>query len=319
MATPAHSSAAPSQASLDQRIAAVRSFNRFYTRQIGLLQDRMYQSPFSLTEVRVLYELAHRIRPTASELSKDLGLDPGYLSRILRSFEKRKLIARSPSASDGRQSLLSLTEHGKKVFAPLDQRSHDEVGAVISKVAVAGQVRLMDAMHTIESLLGDQPEPKSPYLLRPHQPGDMGWVVYRHGILYSQEYGYDENFEALVAEIVAKFIQNFDPKTERCWIAERSGEIVGTVFLVKQSKTVAKLRLLLVEPKARGLGIGKRLVEECVRFARQVGYKKITLWTQSELEAARGIYQRAGFRLVRKDAHHSWGKDLVSEIWDMKL
>ena len=316
---PNYATAIEKQSSLDQRIAAVRRFNRFYTRQIGLLQDRMYQSPFSLTEVRVLYELAHRARPTASELSRDLGLDPGYLSRVLRSFEKRKLIARSPSASDGRQSLLSLSEHGKKVFAPIDQRSHDEVGAVIGKLAVTDQARLIEAMRTMENLFGDQPEPKSPYLLRPHQPGDMGWVVYRHGILYSQEYGYDENFEALVAEIVARFIQHFDSKAERCWIAERNGEIVGSVFLVKQSKTVAKLRLLLVEPKARGLGIGKRLVEECVRFARQVGYRKITLWTQSELQAARGIYQSAGFQLVKKTPHDSWGRHSISEIWDMKL
>lgn len=312
-------SAAPGQACLDQGIAAVRSFNRFYTRHIGLLQDRMYQSPFSLTAVRVLYELAHRTQPTASELSKDLGLDPGYLSRILRSFEKRKLIARSPSTSDGRQSLLSLTPHGQKVFAPIDQRSHDEVGFILSRLAATDQARLVDAMHTLESLLGGRSEAQSPYLLRPHQPGDMGWVVYRHGLLYAQEYGYNEHFEALVAEIVAKFVQHFDPKAERCWVAERNREVVGSVFLVRQSKTVAKLRLLLVEPTARGLGIGKRLVEECVRFARQVGYRKITLWTQSELQAARGIYQRAGFKLVKKTPHHSWGKDLVSEVWDKKL
>lgn len=303
----------------DQHIAAVRGFNRFYTRQIGLLHDRMYQSPFLLSEVRVLYELANRVRPTATELSKDLGLDPGYLSRILRGFEKRKLITRKPSASDGRQSLLSLTDQGKKVFAPLDRRSRDEVGDMLGKLSAAEQARLMEAMHTIETVLGNPPEPRTPYILRPHQPGDMGWIVHRHGVLYAQERGYDEGFEALVAEIVAKFTRHFDPKAERCWIAEKDGEIVGCVFLVKQSKTVAKLRLLLVEPKARGLGIGKRLVEECVRFARQVGYKKITLWTQSDLEEARGIYQRTGFRVVKKKRHHSWGHDLVAEIWDMKL
>ena len=305
--------------SLDQRIAAVRRFNRFYTRQIGLLQGTLYQSPFSLAEVRVLYELAHRNRPTAAEISKDLGLDPGYLSRILRSFEKRKLIARSPSESDGRQSLLALTAQGQKVFAPLERRSRDEVGGMLGKLNVAEQSRLVEAMHAVENLAGNRTQPLLPYLLRPHQPGDMGWVVHRHGVLYAREHGYDEEFEALVAEIVAKFIQHFDPKRERCWIAERDGEIVGSVFLVKKSKTIAKLRLLLVEPKARGLGIGKRLVDECVRFARQVGYKKITLWTQSDLDAARHLYRQAGFHVAEKKKHHSFGHDLVAEIWEVKL
>jgi DNA-binding MarR family transcriptional regulator/N-acetylglutamate synthase-like GNAT family acetyltransferase len=307
---------------LDERINAVRRFNRFYTHQIGALNEGLYKSPFSLTEVRVLYELAHRENPTATELGKDLGLDAGYLSRMLRTFEKRGFVRRTPSATDGRQSLLSLTTQGRKVFAPLDARSHNEVGTMLSGLSAAEQRRLLDAMRTIERLLGNHPESaeKAPYLLRPHQPGDMGWVVHRHGVLYSQEYGYDERFEALVANIVAHFIERYDSKRERCWIAEKDGEIVGSVFLVMKSKTVAKLRLLLVEPSARGLGIGKRLVGECVRFGRQVGYKKITLWTQSELGAARHLYQEAGFHLTQKKTHSSWSKDnLVAETWEVKL
>lgn len=303
----------------DQRIAAIREFNRFYTRQIGLLQDHLYQGPFSLAEVRVLYELAHRDQPTATEIGKDLGLDPGYLSRILRGFEKRKVIARAPSAADGRQSLLALTAEGRRVFAPLDRQSHDEVAALLARLSAGEQSQLIDATRSIGRLLGNRADPRTPYLLRPHQPGDMGWVVHRHGVLYCQERGYDTEFEGLVAEIVAKFLKNFDPKAERCWIAERDGEIVGSVFLVKKSKTVAKLRLLLVEPKARGLGIGKRLVDECVRFARQAGYTKITLWTQSDLDAARHLYKEAGFHVVEKKKHHSFGHHLVAEIWEIKL
>jgi DNA-binding MarR family transcriptional regulator/GNAT superfamily N-acetyltransferase len=270
--------------------------------------------------VRVLYEIAHREKATASELCKELDLDPGYLSRILSNFEKRGLIDKSPSEADGRQSLLSLTQQGQKTLAPLEARSNEEVAAMLGRLSEGEQTRLVEAMHCINRLLAPAPDtPQPPYLLRPHQPGDMGWVVHRHGVLYSQEYGYDERFEALIAEIVADFIQHFDPKRERCWIAEKDREIVGSVFLVKKSKTVAKLRLLLVEPAARGLGIGKRLVAECIRFARQVGYKKMTLWTQSDLPAARRIYEQAGFRLVQKKPHHSWGRDLVSETWDLKL
>lgn len=307
------------RARLGQRIAAVRHFNRFYTRQIGLLREKPYQTSLSLTEVRVLYELAHREKPTAAELSSDLGLDAGYLSRMLAGFEKRGWLEKTACAADGRQSLLSLTGRGRKILAPLDARSREEVGKILGGLSAAEQSRLIDAMHTIEKLLGDRSRQESAYIIRPHQPGDMGWVVHRHGALYAQEYGYDEHFEALVAEIVAKFVQKFDPKRERCWIAEKDGEIVGFVFLVRHAKTVAKLRLLLVEPAARGLGIGKRLVEECVRFARQVGYRKITLWTQSSLHAARGIYEKAGFRLVGQKKHHSWGHDLVAETWDLVL
>jgi DNA-binding MarR family transcriptional regulator/N-acetylglutamate synthase-like GNAT family acetyltransferase len=305
---------------IDENIHAVRAFNRFYTRQIGVLREGLLKSPFSLTELRVLYEIAQRQQPTATELCQQLGLDPGYLSRILRGFEKRGLVRKSASEADGRQSLLGLTARGKQTFATLDTRQSEEVATMLRRLPAAEQARLVQAVRVIETVLGDRPESKTPYILRTHQPGDMGWVVHRHGVLYAQEYGYDESFEALVAEIIAKFIQHFDPRRERCWIAERDGEIVGSVFLVKKSKTVAKLRLLLVEPSARGLGIGKRLVEECLRFARQVGYKKMVLWTQSELPAARHIYQEAGFRLAQEKKHQSWGRDdLVSQVWERKL
>lgn len=303
----------------DTRVAAVRRFNRFYTRQIGLLQDGYLKSPFSLSEVRVLYELAHRERPTATELGRDLGLDAGYLSRILRGFQKRGFLKRVPSEHDGRQSHLSLTQRGQAAFAPLNTRSHEDIGAMLAAVPATEQARLVQAMHAIEGILGAQPEKKVSYLLRPHRPGDMGWVVHRHGAIYAQEYGWDERFEALVARIAAKFIERYDPKRERCWIAEKDGEIVGSVFLVKHSKTVAQLRLMLVEPKVRGLGIGARLVDECVRFARENGYRKITLWTNSVLVAARHIYRKAGFRLVHKERHHSFGHALVGEIWDLTL
>lgn len=311
------------EAPLTHRIDAVRRFNRFYTREIGVLQEGLLDTSFSLTEARVLYELAHRQKPTATELRNDLALDAGYLSRILSGFEKRGLLQKTPSEEDGRQSLLALTDEGRAVFAPLEARSVQQVNAMLEKLPETGQRQLVGAMETIRKLLAapDQPDraAKAPYLLRPHQPGDMGWLVHRHGVLYSQEYGYDETFEALVAEIVAKFIQRYDAKRERCWIAEKDGEIVGSVFLVAKSKTAAKLRLLLVEPAARGLGIGARLVGECARFARQAGYKKIVLWTQDELAAARHVYKKAGFHVVEQKRHHSFGKDLVAETWELAL
>ncbi|HEX7127706.1 MAG TPA: GNAT family N-acetyltransferase [Thermodesulfobacteriota bacterium] len=304
---------------LDRRIDAVRRFNRFYTQTIGALHEGHLRSPFSLTQARVLYELAHRHEPTAAALAADLGLDAGYLSRILRGFERKGLIVRRPSQTDGRQSLISLTARGREAFAPLDAGAREEVGALLRRLTEAEQGRVVEAMQTIEGLLGPEPASRAPYVLRPHRPGDMGWVVQRHGALYAQEYGWDETFEALVAEIVAKFVRHSDPKRERCWIAEKDGENVGSVFVVQQSKTVAKLRLLLVEPKARGLGLGSRLVDECVRFARQVGYRKLTLWTNDVLHAARRIYERAGFRLVHRERHHSFGHDLVGETWDLAL
>jgi DNA-binding MarR family transcriptional regulator/N-acetylglutamate synthase-like GNAT family acetyltransferase len=304
---------------IESCVAAIRRFNRSYTKTIGVLHEGFLQSPFSLTEVRVLFELAHSKAPTATALVEELGLDAGYLSRILRDFETRGLLSRKLSAADRRRSFLSLTKKGREAFTRLDTRSRDEVRALVAPLPVADQDRLIAAMGTIESLLGGRPEPAIPYLLRPHRPGDLGWIVYRHGALYVQEYGWDERFEALVAEIVASFVQHYDPKVERCWIAEREGQNVGSVLLVKKTKTVAKLRLLLVEPSARGLGIGTRLVDECTTFARQAGYRKIVLWTNDVLHAARKIYAAAGYRLVRDEPHQSWGHDLVGETWELRL
>ncbi len=304
----------------DHAVAAVRGFNRFYTRQIGVLNEHLLESKFSLTEMRVLYELAHRDGTTAGELCKDLGLDPGYLSRMIQRFEKEGLVARAKSEADARQSLLSLTALGRRTFAPFEARSGAQVAEILRKLAPGEQKRVLEAMETIEDLLGTKAKTKPSYVLRPHRPGDMGWVVHRHGVLYSKEYGYDERFEALVAEIVAHFIQHFDPKRDACWIAEKDGEIAGSIFLVKKSKTVAKLRLLLVEPSARGLGIGKRLIEECIRFAHRAGYKKIVLWTQSELHAARHLYEQTGFKRAGEKRHDSWGrKGLVAETWKLNL
>ena len=303
----------------DRRAGDVRHFNRFWTRQIGVLREGYLESPFSLTEVRVLYELAHREETTASELGEELGLDAGYLSRILRGFEEHDLIHKRLSETDGRRRLLRLTKRGREAFDPLEARSRSEIGAMLGDMSIAEQERLVGAMRTIERLLSGRPDLVVPYLLRPHQPGDMGWVVHRHGVLYAREYGWDEHFEALVAEIVAKFIRQYDPKLERCWIAERDGEIVGCVFLVRESEEIAKLRLLLVEPEARGLGIGSRLVEECIRFARQTGYRKITLWTNDVLNSARRIYEAMGFQLVHEKPHHSFGHDLVGQTWELML
>jgi DNA-binding MarR family transcriptional regulator/GNAT superfamily N-acetyltransferase len=311
------------QTDLRSRIDTVRRFNRFYTRAIGVLQEGWLGSPFPLTEARVLYELAHREKPTATLVRNNLDLDAGYLSRVLSSFEKRGLIEKKASQDDRRQSLLALTEEGRRQFAPLEERTIQQVGGMIERLSEDEQRRLIGAMQTIEKLLAPAERPASgaqaSYLLRPHQPGDMGWVVHRQGVLYAQEYGYDERFEALAVEIVAQFMQHYDAKRERCWIAERDGEVAGSVFLVAKSRTTAKLRLLYVEPAARGLGIGSRLVGECVRFARQAGYKKIVLWTQSELDVARRIYKQAGFRVVQKKRHHSFSKDLVAETWELSL
>jgi len=317
MATPATLLPA---SSADDPVQTIRRFNRFYTRQIGVLQDHLLRSQFSLTEVRVLYELAHRHNVTAKDLCRDLGLDRGYVSRMLQSFEAHGWIKVVPSLDDRRRQLLSLTAKGHRVFDPLEHRSTEEVAAMLARLSPRQQKKMLAAIHDIESVLGPSPLPAAPYVLRQHRPGDMGWVVQRHGELYWREYHYDERFEALVAEIVAEFVQNLDPKRERCWIVERNAENVGSVFLVKKSSSIAKLRLLLVESSARGLGIGKRLVEECVHFAREAGYKKIMLWTQSELAAARGIYKGAGFKLVGEEKHDSWTrKNLVAETWELAL
>jgi len=302
------------------QVAAVRGFNRFYTRQIGVLNRGYLASPFSLAEARVLYELRYReTPPSASELSQDLGIDPGYLSRMLRDFGHRGFVRRETSRGDARRSLLSLTPKGRKVFAELDRRSSREVRALVEKLPAGKRRSVVDAMRTIQSGFGAPTVDKATFTIRTHRPGDMGWVVHRHGALYSEEYGWDERFEALVARICADFIDHFDAERERCWVAERDGEILGTIFCVKKSKTVAKLRLLLVEPSARGLGVGKRLVDECIRFARDAGYRKLTLWTQNNLHAARHIYQRAGFELVSEDKHFSFGKHLVAQNWDLAL
>lgn len=300
------------------QVSVIRAFNRFYTRKIGVV-DGIASSPFSLAEARVLYELAHREQPTATDIRKELGLDAGYMSRILGEFERRKLVTREQSKTDERQKFLSLTTKGRKAFAPLDERSNRDAAAMLEQLSPTERKRFIAAVETVRRLLGDTREPSVPYLLRPHRPGDMGWIVHRQAILYAEEYGWDETYEALAAEIVAQFIRNYDPKRERCWIAEKDGARVGAVFVAKASDEVAKLRLLHVESETRGLGIGKRLVEECVRFARQTGYQKITLWTQSILHAARHLYEQAGFHVVQEEQHHSFGKDLTAETWELRL
>jgi DNA-binding MarR family transcriptional regulator/ribosomal protein S18 acetylase RimI-like enzyme len=303
---------------VEKRVQAVRAFNRFYTRQIGVLNEGLLNSEFSLTEVRVLYELAHADGITAKELAETLALDPGYLSRIIKGFNERGFLEKQVNGKDQRLVSLKLTSAGQEAFAPLDARSNDEVRAMLERLGEPEQRKLIASMHAIREVL-DQDDRKETYILRPHRAGDLGWVVHRHGALYAQEYGWDERFEALVAEIVAEFVKNFDARRERCWIAERRGEIVGSVFLVKKDDISAKLRMLYVEPSARGLGIGKRLVEECIRFSQQVGYKKITLWTQSCLTTARGIYEKAGFKLVARNNNRSFGKELVAETWEKEV
>jgi len=306
-----------------QRIAAVRRFNRFYTRQIGVLRKGYLDSPFSLGEGRVLYEIAHGNGPTASDIARVLDLDAGYLSRMLRHFEKRGLLTRKTSATDARQSHLALTARGAKTFAPLERRSQQQAGAMLGQLKPASQARLVAAMGEIETLLDNAAaaarEEKPQIILRSPRPGDFGWIVARNAELYAQEYGWSQPFEGLCAQIVADFANKYDPKCERCWIAELNGENVGTVMLVKDKDGVARIRLLLVDPKARGLGLGARLVDECVRFARKAGYQHLTLWTHSVLTAARHIYEKAGFKLTRSEKHKSWGKPVVSEHWDMDL
>ncbi|HEY6440087.1 MAG TPA: bifunctional helix-turn-helix transcriptional regulator/GNAT family N-acetyltransferase [Acetobacteraceae bacterium] len=304
-------------ADFDNRVAAVRRFSRFYTRVIGALQDGLLHSSFSLAEARVLYELAQRAGATATELGRELDLDPGYLSRILQRFERDGLLARAPSPIDRRQSLLSLTRVGHDAFAPLDARSREEIGALLAPLAEPAQASVVAAMGCIEASLG---APRSgPWLLRQHRPGDIGWVVGRHGALYAEEYGFDTRFEALVARVAGEFLALHDPACERCWIAEYGGVNIGSVFLVRQSDEEAKLRLLLVDPAARGLGIGRRLVAECIGFARETGYRRIALWTNEVLVAARAIYQQAGFRLVASKPHSDFGPPMVGEDWVLAL
>jgi DNA-binding MarR family transcriptional regulator/GNAT superfamily N-acetyltransferase len=303
----------------DPQVGAVRRFNRLYTRRIGVLNEQLLDSGFTLAEVRLLYEVAHRDGPSATDVGHELRLDPGYLSRLIQRLRKRGLLDRRPSPADRRRSVLTLTRRGRDTFASLDRRSHDEVAGMLLPLGDEGRNRLVDAMGRIERLLGPPPAEAASYLLRPHEPGDIGWVVQRHGAIYAEEYGWNGEFEALVAEIGARFLRNFDPVRERCWIAERDGVNIGSIFLVRKSATAAQLRLLLVEPSARGLGVGRRLVAECLRFAKHAGYRKITLWTNKGLDAARHLYEKAGFRLAAEESHHSFGHDLVSETWTLAL
>ena len=285
-----------------------------------MLRKNYLDSPYSLGEMRVLYELSHGEVKTASEIGRALDLDAGYLSRVLRKFEKAGLISRKTSREDARQSHLALTARGAKVFAPFEKRSQDFVGGMLAKLKPDEQARLVAAMTTIETLLGEPPAPAArSYTLRAPRHGDFGWIVARHAALYAQEYGWVEPFEGLCAQIVADFVNNFDEKRERCWIAEINGENVGCIMLVKDSAEVARIRLLLVEPQARALGLGHRLVDECVKFARQADYRKITLWTHSVLTAARRVYEKAGFTLTASEPRHTWSKDVVAEYWDLDL
>lgn len=306
-------------ADIDSRIEAVRAFNRFITRHIGALNEGLLKSSFSLTECRILYELAHRPGVTASRLGRDLGLDPGYLSRTLRGFRERGLVATTTAEGDARRQELALTDTGVAAFSPLDERSRAEVAAVLAPLAETDQDRLIEAMRTIETLLGDRAPTLPTVVLRPHRPGDMGWIIHRHAALYAQEYGWDGSFEAMVAEVAVDFIRNFDPARERCWVAELNGEPVGSVTVVRKDDTTAKLRLLYVEPSARGHGIGRRLVDEAVGYARATGYRRLVLWTNDILTAARRIYETAGFTLVASEPHRSFGHDMVGETWSLKL
>jgi DNA-binding MarR family transcriptional regulator/GNAT superfamily N-acetyltransferase len=303
----------------DDQISAVRAFNRFYTRKLGVLDQQLLKSPFSLSEARVLYELANRENVAAKEIGIELGLDPGYLSRIIQNFDESGLITRKPLPSDRRQYRLSLTAKGRQAFAKVDRSSHDDVAAMLATLPCSDGKRLIAAMAVIERLLGASRVSPPPAILRGHRPGDMGWVVQSHGSLYASEYGFDSSFEGLVAEIAAKFLASFDASRERCWIAEIDGAQVGSVFLVRHTDDVAKLRLLLVDPAGRRQGLGQRLVAECLSFARQCGYRKITLWTQSILVGARKIYQDAGFVLVATEPHRSFGQSLIGETWELKL
>jgi DNA-binding MarR family transcriptional regulator/GNAT superfamily N-acetyltransferase len=306
-------------ASATSPVSAVRAFNRFYTRKLGVLDQQLLQSPFSLSEARVLYELAHRSGGSAKEIGATLGLDPGYLSRIVQSFDEKGLITRTPLPSDRRQQRIGLTAKGRQAFAKLDRSSESEIAAMLDPLDEPARGRLIGAMGTIEQILEPAKAARPAFLLRSHRPGDMGWVISRHGAVYAHEYGWDISFEALVAEIAAQFIKSFDPAREHCWIAEIDGEPVGSIFLVKVSDDVAKLRLLLVENRARGQGVGRALTDQCIRFAREKGYGKLMLWTQSCLTAARDIYRRAGFQLIAQEPNHSFGVDLISETWELQL
>lgn len=300
-------------------VDAFRSFNRFYTRQIGLLNQTFLDSDFSLSQARILFEVAHRSESTATDLEESLRMDAGYLSRMIREFEQQGLIRRVRSTHDSRERWLKLTSKGKKAFALLNQRSSSEAKTLLEKLSAENRGRLLHCMRTIETLLEPPLDDSAAVSLRSHQHGDIGWITYRHGVLYKEEYGFDETFEALVADILARFINKHDPEKERIWIAELHGERVGSVMIVDAGNNVAQLRLLLVEPWARGRRIGKRLVDECVSFARAKGYLKMKLWTQSNLIEARQLYVKTGFQVVNEKTHKSFGHDLVAEVWEMTL
>jgi DNA-binding MarR family transcriptional regulator/N-acetylglutamate synthase-like GNAT family acetyltransferase len=304
---------------LEAQIAAIRGFSRFYTSKLGIIEPKLLDSPWTLQEARIIYEIAQHASCTATDLVRSLGLDAGFLSRTLQALQRRQIVVRKPSKTDRRASELMLTTKGRAAFAELDQGSRRQVATLLGGLDDTTRANVVGAMTIIEQALQPPAQKPAGFLLRSHRPGDIGWVVSRHGAVYAQEYGWDISFEALVAEITAQFLRDFDAKREHCWIAEVGGEPVGSIFLVRASDEVAKLRLLLVEQKARGLGVGRALVEQCVRFARERGYSSITLWTQSILVAARGIYQRAGFERVKEEKHHSFGVDLVGETWEMKL
>ncbi len=303
-----------------RHVQAIRSFNRFYTQRIGVL-SASFGADLSLTEARVLYELAYRDQPTAAELGRDLALDPGYLSRILRRFESRHWLERTPSPADARVSLIKLSSEGQAVFMPLEEQSNASAAGLLAKLAAADQQTLVTAMATAQRLMAPavQTSVTRTVVLRDPQPGDMGWVVQQHGEVYAREYGWNTHFEALVAGIVEKFIRNFKPEAEKCWIAELDGLKVGAVFVVRQSATLCKLRMLILTPEARGLGLGGRLTDECIAFARSKGYKKMQLWTNSCLDAARAIYTRRGFVMTTSEPYQGFGKDLVGETWELKL
>jgi DNA-binding MarR family transcriptional regulator/GNAT superfamily N-acetyltransferase len=305
-------------ATLEDQVRAVRAFNRFYTDAIGVLREGLVYTPYSLTEARVLFELAQRTTSEVADLRATLNIDASYLSRILARFEANGLIEKERSVDDGRRHVVHLTARGRAAFTTLDARSTEEARNLLSRLGEEDRRRLIGAMETIQEILRGPPRTDG-FVLRPLGPGDFGWVVHRHGVLYAEEYGWDETFEALVARIVADYVEHRDPRRENAWIAEVAGEPVGCVFCVRKDDETAWLRLLLVEPSARGMGIGSRLVQECIRFARRAGYGQMMLWTNDVLLAARRIYQQAGFELVEEEKHHSFGRDLVGQTWRRRL
>ncbi len=300
-------------------VALFRKFNRFYTKQIGLLDQGLLKTRFPLIQARVLYELAQQDQTTASALVGKLNIDPGYLSRILSNFENKGILRKSQSTFDSRQRILKLTTRGKNSFSELDERSRKVAEEMLRNLSEEDRHGLLQAMETIEAVLGAEPKPPAPFLVRSHRPGDIGWIIHRHGVVYAEEYDFDETFEALVAEILVEFIRNHDPKRECLWIAEQKGERIGSIMIVDAGDRVAQLRLLLIDPKARGQSVGTRLIDECINFSKRNRYRKIKLWTQSNLLAARHLYEKKGFEKVSESPHKSFGQDLIAEIWELRL